>query len=85
VRGVKRHPTLQDGVTVGAGAKILGPVTIGAWSTIGANAVVTKDAPARSLLLGIPAVAQPIRSKTIEAPRRLPPPTTDRRPKSGDG
>jgi len=72
VRGEKRHPTLGDGVTVGAGAKILGPVTIGAWSTIGANAVVTKDAPAKSLLLGIPAVIQPVRSETIEAARGLP-------------
>ncbi|TFB99909.1 serine O-acetyltransferase EpsC [Cryobacterium mannosilyticum] len=71
VRGEKRHPTLRDGVTVGAGAKILGPVTIGAWSTIGANAVVTKDAPAKSLLLGIPAVIQPVTAETIEAARGL--------------
>ncbi|MDN5760216.1 MAG: serine O-acetyltransferase, partial [Tomitella sp.] len=42
----KRHPTLGDRVTVGAGAKILGPVTIGADSAVGANAVVTRDAPA---------------------------------------
>lgn len=60
LRGVKRHPTLGDGVTVGAGAKILGPVTIGAWSSVGANAVVTKDAPERSLLLGIPATIRPL-------------------------
>ncbi|HWU29951.1 MAG TPA: serine O-acetyltransferase EpsC, partial [Microbacterium sp.] len=40
----KRHPTLEDGVAVGAGAKILGPVRIGARSVIGANAVVTRDA-----------------------------------------
>ncbi|CAI7677452.1 unnamed protein product, partial [Penicillium discolor] len=46
----KRHPTLQDGVAVGAGAKILGPVTVGARSVVGANAVVTKDAPADSVL-----------------------------------
>ncbi|ALX66746.1 serine O-acetyltransferase EpsC [Microbacterium sp. XT11] len=51
----KRHPTLGDGVAVGAGAKILGPVTIGAGTVIGANAVVTKDAPADSVLVGIPA------------------------------
>src|SRR5262249_39733618 len=38
-RGEKRHPTLEDGVTVGAGAKVLGDITIGAWSTVGANAV----------------------------------------------
>ncbi|WP_102191807.1 serine O-acetyltransferase EpsC [Microbacterium aurantiacum] len=51
----KRHPTIGDGVAVGAGAKILGPVTIGAGSVVGANAVVTKDAPADSILVGVPA------------------------------
>ncbi|MGO1769391.1 MAG: serine O-acetyltransferase EpsC [Microbacterium sp.] len=51
----KRHPTLGDGVAVGAGAKVLGPVTIGAGSAVGANAVVTRDAPENSVLLGIPA------------------------------
>lgn len=55
----KRHPTLEDGVAVGAGAKILGPVTIGARSAVGANAVVTRDAPADSVLLGIPAKIRP--------------------------
>ncbi|CAL4860435.1 serine O-acetyltransferase EpsC [Microbacterium sp. MM2322] len=54
----KRHPTLEDGVAVGAGAKILGPVVIGAHSVIGANAVVTKDAPADSVLVGVPARAR---------------------------
>ncbi len=53
--GGKRHPTLQDGVAVGAGAKILGPITIGAHSVVGANAVVTRDAPAESVLVGVPA------------------------------
>jgi serine O-acetyltransferase len=51
----KRHPTLGDGVAVGAGAKILGPVTIGAGSVVGANAVVTRDAPEDSVLVGVPA------------------------------
>ncbi|WP_282213753.1 MULTISPECIES: serine O-acetyltransferase EpsC [Microbacterium] len=51
----KRHPTLGDGVAVGAGAKILGPVTIGAGTVVGANAVVTRDAPADSILVGVPA------------------------------
>ncbi|MEV9412745.1 serine O-acetyltransferase EpsC, partial [Klebsiella pneumoniae] len=46
--GGKRHPTLHDGVAVGAGAKILGPITIGAHSLVGANAVVTRDAPPES-------------------------------------
>ncbi|MDR6866449.1 serine O-acetyltransferase [Microbacterium resistens] len=53
--GGKRHPTLGDGVLVGAGAKILGPVSIGARSAVGANAVVTRDAPADSVLTGVPA------------------------------
>lgn len=53
--GGKRHPTLGDGVAVGAGAKILGPITIGAGSVVGANAVVTRDAPDDSLLVGVPA------------------------------
>jgi len=53
--GGKRHPTLGDGVAVGAGAKVLGPITIGAGSVIGANAVVTKDAAPDSILVGVPA------------------------------
>ncbi|WP_285725020.1 serine O-acetyltransferase EpsC [Psychromicrobium xiongbiense] len=52
---VKRHPTLGDRVTVGAGAKVLGPITIGADSAVGANAVVVKDAPRESIITGIPA------------------------------
>ncbi len=57
--GGKRHPTLGDGVAVGSGAKILGPITIGAGSVIGANAVVTRDAPEDSVLVGVPAKARP--------------------------
>lgn len=53
--GGKRHPTLGDGVAVGAGAKLLGPITIGARSVVGANAVVTRDAPEDSVLVGVPA------------------------------
>jgi serine O-acetyltransferase len=50
----KRHPTLSDGVVVGAGAKILGPITVGANSRIGANAVVNKDVPPDSVVVGVP-------------------------------
>jgi serine O-acetyltransferase len=50
----KRHPTLGDGVVVGAGAKILGPITIGAHSRIGSNSVVLRDVPAHSTVVGIP-------------------------------
>lgn len=55
----KRHPTLEDGVVVGAGAKVLGPITIGACSAIGANAVVTKDVPANHIAVGVPATMRP--------------------------
>lgn len=50
----KRHPTLGDGVMVGAGAKILGPITIGARARVGANSVVNKDVPAGQTVVGIP-------------------------------
>lgn len=50
-----RVPTLERGVDVGAGAKILGGITIGAYSVIGANAVVTHDVPAGSVVAGCPA------------------------------
>jgi serine O-acetyltransferase len=50
----KRHPTLEDRVVVGAGAKILGAITIGADSRIGANAVVVKSVPPNSVVVGIP-------------------------------
>jgi serine O-acetyltransferase len=51
----KRHPTLADGVVVGAGAKILGPIHVGARVRVGANSVVVKDAPADCTLVGVPA------------------------------
>ncbi len=50
----KRHPTLEDNVVVGAGAKILGNIIIGANSRIGANAVVVKSVPADSVVVGVP-------------------------------
>ena len=54
-RNMKRHPTLEDNVVVGSGAQILGPITIGKNSLIGSNAVVTKDVPEKSIMVGIPA------------------------------
>jgi serine O-acetyltransferase len=51
---VKRHPTVEDNVVVGAGAKVLGAITIGANSRIGANAVVVKDTPPESVVVGVP-------------------------------
>ena len=54
-RNSKRHPTLEENVVVGSGAQILGPVVVGKNSLIGANAVVTKDVPEKSIMAGNPA------------------------------
>jgi serine O-acetyltransferase len=51
----KRHPTIGDRVTIGAGAKVLGPITVGDDSRIGANAVVVRPVPPDSVVVGIPA------------------------------
>jgi serine O-acetyltransferase len=64
----KRHPTLEDNVVVGAGAKVLGAITIGADSRIGANAVVVKSTPPNSVVVGVPGqvlVRSQPRSSTI--------------------
>jgi len=58
----KRHPTLGDDIVVGTGATILGAITIGAHSVVGAQAVVVESAPANSVITGIPAVARPRQS-----------------------
>lgn len=58
----KRHPTLQDGVIIGSGAQVLGPITVGPRARIGANSVVTKDVAEGATMVGIPA-----RSTLIEA------------------
>lgn len=50
----KRHPTLMDGVLVGAGAKILGPITVGVGARVGANSVVVEDVPPGMTVVGIP-------------------------------
>jgi len=50
----KRHPTLKDGVVVGAGAKVLGPFEVGENAKVGSNAVVTKTVPAEATVVGIP-------------------------------
>jgi serine O-acetyltransferase len=50
----KRHPTLENDVVIGAGAKVLGPITIGEGSRIGCNAVVVNDTPACSTVVGVP-------------------------------
>ncbi|MFI3188800.1 serine O-acetyltransferase [Crenothrix sp. D3] len=51
----KRHPTLHNGVVIGAGAKVLGPIEIGAGARVGSNSVVLKAVPAGATVVGIPA------------------------------
>jgi serine O-acetyltransferase len=51
----KRHPTIGDGVIIGSGAQVLGPIHVGARARIGANAVVTRDVPEGATMVGIPA------------------------------
>jgi serine O-acetyltransferase len=60
----RRHPAIGDRVSIGAGATVLGPLTIGADSVIGAAAVVVRDAPPGSLLVGAPATTRPRRHAT---------------------
>ena len=54
-RNIKRHPTIGDEAVIGSGAQVLGPVTVGRCAKIGANAVITKDVPEKSVMVGIPA------------------------------
>ncbi|WND02855.1 serine O-acetyltransferase [Temperatibacter marinus] len=61
---VKRHPTLLDGVVVGAGAKVLGNITIGHQARIGGNAVVTRDVSAELTVIGNP--AKPIQTLSVK-------------------
>ena len=58
----KRHPTIADGVIIGSGAQVLGPITVGPRARIGANSVVTKDVAEGATMVGIPA-----RSTLVEA------------------
>ncbi|QIK79063.1 serine acetyltransferase [Sphingomonas piscis] len=58
----KRHPTLRDGVVVGSGAQVLGPIDVGEGAKIGANSVVTRDVAPGATVVGIPAKAVPVDS-----------------------
>ena len=51
----KRHPTIRNGVIIGSGAQVLGPIIVGDRARVGANAVVTKDVPEGATMIGIPA------------------------------
>ncbi len=79
---VKRHPTLEDHVVVGAGAQILGPIRIGAHSRIGANSVVVRDVPPRSVVVGVPGRFKVLNGERVVEREdlqhdRLPDPTVD--------
>jgi serine O-acetyltransferase len=63
----KRHPTLEDGVIVGSGAQVLGPITVAKGARIGANAVVLSDVPAGVTMVGIPARMVMRKAKPDEA------------------
>ena len=51
----KRHPTVEDSATIGAGARVIGPVVVGRGAQVGANAVVVKDVPELATAVGVPA------------------------------
>ncbi len=68
----KRHPTVQDNVTIGSGAKLLGPITVGHGAKIGANTVVIHDVPPNSTVVGNPGPPGPGRGTSARgAGRRL--------------
>ena len=62
---VKRHPTLEDHVVIGAGAQILGPICIGSHSRVGANSVVIDDVPPYSVVVGIPGRIKILNGKRV--------------------
>ncbi len=70
----KRHPTLDDGVVVGAGAKVLGPFTVGKNAKIGSNAVVTKPVPAGATAVGNPAriIVKDSEYSAPDSPEKMP-------------
>ncbi|NJM51391.1 MAG: serine acetyltransferase [Sphingomonadales bacterium] len=64
--GGKRHPTIADNVIIGAGAQVLGPITVGERARIGANAVVTSDVPAGATMVGPKSRAALVKAETYE-------------------
>ena len=77
----KRHPTVQDNVTIGSGAKLLGPITIGHGAKIGANSVVIHDVPPNSTVVGNPGHPVRVEGRRPEGPDadwvHLPDPVAD--------
>jgi len=66
----KRHPTLEDNVVIGAGAQVLGPITIGKGGKVGSNSVVVKDLPANATAVGIPGRIVPEKATKDEDTQR---------------
>jgi serine O-acetyltransferase len=64
----KRHPTVQDNVTIGSGAKLLGPITVGHGAKVGANSVVITDVPANSTVVGNPGHPVRVDGRRMEGP-----------------
>src|SRR5207342_2042570 len=64
----KRHPTIEDNVTIGSGAKLLGPITVGHGAKIGANSVVIHDVPANSTVVGNPGHPVRVEGRRPEGP-----------------
>ena len=77
----KRHPTVQDNVTIGSGAKLLGPIEIGHGAKIGANSVVVRDVPPNSTVVGAPGHPVRVDGRRVEGPDtdwiHLPDPVAD--------
>ena len=77
----KRHPTVGDNVTIGSGAKLLGPISVGHGARVGANTVVVEDVPARSTVVGNPGHPVRVEGKRVEGPDadwiHLPDPVAD--------
>ncbi|MBP5357421.1 MAG: serine O-acetyltransferase, partial [Clostridia bacterium] len=75
----KRHPTIEDGVMISCGAKILGPITIGRNAKIGAGSVVLKDVPANATVVGIPGEVVRVNGERIDDLNQdLPNPVNDK-------
>src|SRR6202030_3479982 len=64
----KRHPTVQDNVTIGSGAKLLGPIEIGHGAKIGANSVVVRDVPPNATVVGVPGHPVRVDGRAVEGP-----------------